>query len=352
MRKYFYILLTALLGFTAYLIMNQSNTRKKTKTIEAKRAEVTRTIKLSGSLEPEKEVAVKSRLSGIIDQIFVNVGDQVQKGAPLARIHIIADPNSLEQAANQLKNEKVQLDADRINYKRKKTLFAQSVIAAEEMQEAETQLKVRENEYQSAKNRLEIAKQGYRKNNHEFSDIVRATASGTVLQVPLKIGASVTERNNYNDGSTVAVIANLQAFRFRSSVTESDVRFLETGQELKIAVNALAKSFIAKLIELTPKAEENNGIVRFPLLAELKNCSSEKKMFSGMSATAEIVAQRDTSNIVVEERNLIFRNDSVFVELLNTNDKVEETAVTLGLSDGIKTTVTLGLQEGDLIVVQ
>ncbi|MDF1550897.1 MAG: efflux RND transporter periplasmic adaptor subunit [Bacteroidales bacterium] len=350
MRKTIYIIIGVLSFIVILIIATAPNSEKPiVKTIEVKKGKIEKHIRISGQIVPEQEVVIKSRISGILDEIFVKVGQKVKAGDALAKIKLIADPRTVEQAKAAVQNSEIIFESEKINFNRVKLLFQNNYIPKKEFEDAQTNFRLKQSELEATRSLLEILRKGYKSGNQEFSDIVKATASGTVLELPLKKGTSVIERNNFNDGSTIASIANLDKFHFYSAVSEQDILFLKTGMELTISVNALHKNLKAKLIEISPKAHLENGMATFKIIAEVID-SPEIKL-SGFTAMADILVATDTTSIVLAERNLLFEKDSAFAEIASEKG-IEKRYVSTGISDGVFISITKGLSPGEQVVVQ
>jgi len=345
------ILILIIIG--GFLLLNFSDT--KNKYIATEKPIITN-LKLrqyvSGILIPEKEVEIKSQISGILKKIYVKAGDTIQSGDLIAEVSILPNPQSIETASKTVSTCKINFNKCEKEYIQYENLYSKKVIAEQEFDKYKEAYLLSKEELESAKKQLEIIEKGYTKEQKNIPNFIRSTVSGTVLEIPLKVGASITERNNYNEGSSLASIANLQTLIFKAKVSESDVAYLRKGMLFYIGISALKdKKLQVKLSHITPKAKEENGIMKFDIEAKVKN-ESHLILYPGFSAIAEMILDHRDSVLTIKERNLLFRKDSVYVEILDNNYKKQKRIVKTGLSDGLRIEITEGISLKDKVIIQ
>nr|WP_320117527.1 efflux RND transporter periplasmic adaptor subunit [uncultured Marinifilum sp.] len=307
---------------------------------------------ISGILIPEKEVELKSQISGILKKMHVKAGDTIKRGDLIAEISVLPNPQNIETARKTVTTCQINYNKCNKEYEQYKRLFDKKVIAEQKFDKYRDAYLISKEELESAKKQLEIIKKGYSKDQENIPNFIRSTVSGTVLEIPLKEGASITERNNYNEGSNLASIANLQSLIFKAKVNESDISYLKKGMTFNIEINALKNQSIeAELTHITPKAKEENGIMKFDIEARVKN-DKKIQLYPGFSAVAEMILDRRDSVLTIKERNLIFKNDSIYVELLDENYHKQKRVVKTGLSDGLRIEILEGLSISDKVKVQ
>ncbi len=307
---------------------------------------------ISGILSPKKEVKIKSQISGILKKVYVKEGDTIKTGDLIAEINLLPNPQNIETAHKILITCKINFEKCEREYLKYKELFTKNLVSELEYNKYKDAYSLSNEEFISAKKQLQIIKKGYSEDQKNIPNFIRSTISGTILEIPLKEGASITERNNYNEGSIIAVIANLESLIFKAKVNEKDIAYLKNGMELKLEINALKKQKIsAYLAHITPKAIEENGMMKFEIEASVKN-NQKHKLYPGFSAVAEMILDKRDSILSIKERNLIFKNDSIFVELLNLENQINKRLVKTGLSDGLRIEITEGLSLGDKVKVQ
>lgn len=320
-------------------------------TAKAFQTDIIRKTVATGSISPKKEVAIKPRVSGIIDQVFVEEGQMVKKGDAIAKVKIVPDMVSLNNAKNRVQTAQLAVQDAQMNFDRQENLLNQGVIAEAEFQPLRTQLLNAQQELVAAESNLQLIEKGALKDGGISNTTIRSTATGMVLEVPMKEGNSVIESNTFNEGSTIATIADMGEMIFEGKVDESEVGKIKEGMDLLITVGALeGHQFNASLGHISPKGVEENGAVQFKIKAQVE-LKSDVFIRSGYSANADIVLERKDSVIAIPESLLIFGNhpDSTFVEVETSEQVFEKRPVKVGLSDGIKIEVVSGIDTSDNI---
>lgn len=321
--------------------------------IAVQQTDIQRTTLVTGKVEPRDEVEIKPQISGIIAELYKQAGDHVRVGDAIAKIKVIPDMSQLAAAESRVRLAKYNMENARKTFGRDSTLLLQKVIAQEDYDKSRLQYIADLEELQAAEDNLSITRDGVAAKASEgyTNTIVRATISGTVLDVPVKVGNSVILSNTFNDGTTIATVADMQDLLFVGSIDETEVGKLREGMQMDLIIGALNdQRFSAKLEYIAPKGTENNGAMMF----EIKGAAvipDSVTIRAGYSANAEIVLERRAAVLSVPEYTVSFEGDSSFVQLLT--DTVENTytrqPVTTGLSDGINIEVKSGLNQGDLV---
>lgn len=309
----------------------------------------------TGNIVPRKEVAIKPQsISGIIEQLFVEEGDIVKKGSPVAKIAIIPSEQNLNSAMSRVKMARINFENASIVYKRDKKLFDSGVIADAEFEQSQLKYQNAKEELNTAKTNLQITKTGTVSGNKSSNTTIRSTISGMILQVPVKIGNSVIASNSFNDGTTVALVADMEEIIFEGKIDETDVAKLFIGMPIELTIGAINnEKFDAVLEHIAPKGEKDGGAVKFNIKAKVM-LKKGQTLRAGYSANADIIlAKRDSVN-TLKENALIFRGDSTFVEVLVSDkdaeeQKFEERYVETGLSDGINVEILSGVKPDEFV---
>ena len=182
--------------------------------------------------------------------------------------------------------------------------------------------------------------------------MIRSTISGVILDIPVKVGNSVILSNTFNDGTTIASVANMNDLIFRGNIDETEVGQLVNDMPMKITVGALQDlKFDAALEYVSPKAVESNGANQFEIKAAVK-LSEGGKIRSGYSANAEIVLARADKVLTIPESAIEFSGDSTFVYVIKGDGKQKEydrRHVETGLSDGVNIEIKKGLTAKDKV---
>ncbi len=321
-------------------------------TTQAFHSDIVKKTVATGTISPKKEVAIKPRVSGIIEKVYVVEGQMVKSGDAIAKVKIVPDMVSLNNAKNRVQMAQLAVQDAQVNFDRQKKLVDQGVIAEAEFQPVRTQLLNVKQELAAAESNLQLIEQGALKDQGSSSNtVIRSTASGMVLEVPMKEGNSVIESNTFNEGTTIATIADMGEMIFEGKVDESEVGKIKEGMDLLITIGALeGHTFNARLDHISPKGVAENGAVQFKITAQVE---LQKDVFirSGYSANADIVLEKRDSVLAIQEAWLIIGNhpDSTFVEVESSPQVFEKRAVKLGLSDGIKAEVISGVSMDDRI---
>ena len=305
----------------------------------------------TGSVIPRKEVLIKPQVSGIVRQLYVEAGDQIKEGDLIARVKIIPDMVNLSNAENRMNRAKINLENAQMDYDRNNVLVKQGVIAAAEFQQFELALKQAKEESSAAADNLQIVKEGVARNSGSATTTeIRSTIAGMILDVPVKEGNSVIESNNFNEGTTIASVADMKDLIFEGKVDESEVEKLKTGMDLIMRIGAMdTRTFTAELEYIAPKGVEENGAIQFQIKAAVKLDPGEF-IRAGYSANADIVLDRRDSVMTISESLVQYdTDDKPFVEVLLPGGDYEKRSVNLGLSDGMRVEVLKGVAAGDKI---
>ncbi|MEK6152020.1 efflux RND transporter periplasmic adaptor subunit [Flavobacteriaceae bacterium 3-367] len=308
----------------------------------------------TGSILPLEEVLIKPNISGVIEEVYVEGGDFVKSGDLLARIKVVPNLNALNDARNAIDEAKIDLDDQRRNLQRQKSLFDKGVISKVDLERAEVAFDQAKQSYGAANKRYDIVKTGTAKGyGNAANTLIRATVSGMVLEVPVEVGNQVIESNNFNEGTTIAAIADVEKMIFEGKVDESEVGKITEDLPLEITVGAIENQvFDAVLDYIAPKGNEENGAIQFEIKGTLKKQDS---IFirAGLSANASIILGRADSVLAVKEALVQFddKTKKPFVEIQTGEQQFERRDIELGLSDGIFVEVKSGLEPDHKIKV-
>lgn len=290
----------------------------------------------NGKLEPRREIEIKPQVSGIIEELYVEAGDELKKGDLIAKIKIIPNMVSLNDAQSRVKRARNNVENVEAMYKRKKELLAKEIIPASEYEEIEINYLNAVEELRSAENNLQLIKEGQIKDGSAPTNtIVRSTIDGMVLDVPVEIGKSVIESNTFNDGTSIAVIADMGQIIFKGKVDETEVGRLNEGMPMVVSVGAIKdEEFDAVLEHVAPKGVNESGAVKFEIKAELK---LKDGMFirSGYSANAKVTLDERPDVLSISESLLSFEKEQPYIEIEKAPNEFERMNLELGLSDGI-----------------
>ena len=388
----FLVLITA--GLAYYFIQKSGDEPDLVETTKPKIDDIISKTVATGAIKPRQEVLIKPQVSGVIEYLYVEPGQIITKGSKLAKIKLVPSQVNINSAQSnveltkihyreaqreldrqkQIYNQKLDVENAKINYEnakkeeqRQRSLFEEGIISEVDynrfkldlevrkagldnaiitsgniLKQFESDVDIKKQEMEAAINNLQLLREGVTKNSGQISNIVVSTVSGMLLDVPVEVGSSVIERNNFSEGTTIASVANMSSLIFEGMVDESDVGKLREGMPLEMTVGAIENAkFSATLEYISPKGLTQEGTVKFEVRAAVKP-SEDIFLRAGYSASADIILNRKDKVIVINERDLILKNDSTFVQL-KTEDGFKRTAITIGLSDGILVEVKSGL---------
>ena len=306
-------------------------------------ADITRKTVATGAIVPRREVAVKPRVSGVVEQLFVQPGQLVKEGAPIAKIRIIPDMVSLNAAESSVQSARISMQNAERELKRNEELHRTGVVADADYQRLKLDYDLRRQELASAQSNLQLIKEGASKQTGKVSNVVTSTVAGQILEVPVKEGESVTETNTFNAGSTIASIADMSDMIFQGKVDESEVGKIKEGMELQIKIGALQDRTISGRLEyIAPKGASTEGTIQFEIKAAI-DVPKDVFIRAGYSANADIVLDRRTEVLAIRESLLQFEGGKPYVEVEVGPQQFERRPVEVGISDGVQIEVKSGL---------
>jgi HlyD family secretion protein len=358
----------------------------------------------SGAIRPRKEVFIKPQVSGVVEELYVEPGQQVVQGQKIAKIRLVPSEVNINSARNSLELARIRfneaqrelerqrslndrnldVNAARLRFEdaqreeaRYQALYSDGVVSEQEYNGYKTQLElarteyeniqvtatnslaafeselnIRQQELEAAENNLQLLQEGASRRSQQVANVVTSTVEGMVLEIPVEVGTSVIERNNFNEGTTIASVADMQYLVFEGQVDESDVGKLREGMPLELTVGAIeGVTFAATLEYIAPKGVVVDGSVKFEIKAAVAP-SEDIFLRAGYSANADIILDKRQSVLSIKERDLIFANDSTYVEVEVGDQEYERRPVRTGLSDGIEIEILSGLDTTSLVKMQ
>ena len=336
-----------------FLYRKSQPTVKVYETIVPETADLEKTTVATGKVEPRDEVLIKPQISGIISEVYKEAGQSVKQGEVIAKVKVIPELGTLNSAESRVRLAEINAKQAETDFARVEKLFNDKLISNEEYEKGEVNVKQAREELQTAKDNLEIVKEGITKNSASFSStMIRSTIDGLILDIPVKAGNSVIMSNTFNDGTTIATVANMNDMIFRGNIDETEVGRIHEQMPIKLTIGALQNlTFNAILEYISPKGVETNGANQFEIKAAI-TIPDSVQIRSGYSANAEIVLQKANQVLAVPESTVEFSGDSTFVYIMTDSvpeQKFQRTQVTAGMSDGIKIEIKKGVTIQDKI---
>jgi len=322
----------------------------------------------TGSIVPKEEVLIKPNVSGIIDEIFVEAGDVIKSGDLIAKVKVVPNVSSLSSAQNNISSVRTQVETARLAlqnqksiYERQKVLFDKGVISANEFDNAQLSYNQSQQRYKQEQVSLSGARQNYdivktgtsRGLGASANTEIRATVSGMVLDIPVKTGNQVIESNNFNDGTTIATLADVDKMIFEGKLDESEVGKVKENLPLEITVGAIEnKKFEAVLDYIAPKGISENGAIQFEIKGTLKK-GETTFIRAGLSANASIILAKAENVLTIKEGLVQYdsKTQKPFVEVETGDQEFKRKDIELGISDGIIVEVKSGISKNDKIKV-
>ena len=350
------LIILLILGFLfaiAYFVRTNSTSSIEYDTSSPFISSIQKTSVVTGTVIPEDEVDIKPQLNGIIDNILVEEGDIVEIGQLIAIIKVVPDERSVYGARAQVTTARLTVQNAERQIKRAKELFEKQIISQQDYEDAELNYNTAKENLIAAQNDLEILRKGSVAGSSTANTNIRATVSGTILEIPVKLGDQVIAANNFNEGTSVAIIADLNKMIFEGQVDEAEVGKLELGQSLKVNMAAIpGREFDAILKFVAPKGTEQGGAVQFKIEADL-TLDEDTFVRAGYSANGSLVVENKQEIMVIAEALLQFdrRTQLPYVEVEISDQNFERRDVTTGLSDGIKVEILSGVSMDDKIKI-
>jgi HlyD family secretion protein len=358
MNKYVkYGLITVLALGTLYAVARVLKTNSKPavvfETTTLSKQTIVNKVVATGKVIPQDEIEIKPQISGIIDKIYLEEGAKVAAGDLIAVIKVVPNEQALYQARGRVRNAEIALNNTKIEYDRNKKLFDRGVISSQTFNNLQLQYDQAMLEVENAKNDYQIIQRGSAGGSSSANTNIRATVAGTILEIPVEEGDQVIQSNNFNDGTTIATIADLSKMIFEGQVDEAEVGKLKLNMPLKISLGAIQdKEFDANLKFIAPKGVEDQGAVQFRIEGDVA-LNEDFFIRAGYSANASLVLEQKDSVLAVKEAILQFdkETEKPFVEVEVGENKYERRDIETGISDGIYVEILSGLKEEDKIKI-
>ncbi len=358
MKKYLKLIVAALVllifvGTFVFLWQKSQPQPEQYEEFVAAVKDLRKTTVVTGKIEPRNEVSVKPQISGIITDIYKEAGQTVSEGEVIAKVKVIPDMSSLSSAQARLRLAGINERQARIDHERMKTLYDKGLVSGDEYDQKRKAWQQTQEEVRAAQDNLEVVRDGVSKDNAQTSStLIRSTISGLILDVPVKVGNTVILSNTFNDGTTIATVANMGDLIFRGNVDETEVGQVHQGMPMKITIGAMQNETLTASLEyISPKAVESNGANQFEIKAAIHGVGGAQ-IRSGYSANAEIVLAEARGALTVPESAIEFSDDKTYLYIIGGEGEQKSYTrreVTTGLSDGINIEIKKGLKQGEKV---
>jgi HlyD family secretion protein len=358
MKKFFgylfaIVLVLLIVGSFVFLYKKSQSKPTTYQTETAAITDITKKTVATGSIVPRQSVEVKPKVTGVLSELYVDAGAIVKKDQPLGKVQIIADAQALNAAQTQLSNAQITVDNAKRELDREEGLFKQGVVAEQELFKFRTDYALAKEQVASASSNLQLVKEGAMRGGGKQSNvIVTATVEGMVIDVPVKVGFSVIQANNFNPGTTIATIANMNDIIFDGRVDEAEVAKIKEGMKLSIKVGAIENDRLeGKLTFIAPQGKLIDGAIQFEIKADV-TLKPGVMMRANYSANADIVLDEKKQVLAIREALVQYDKDQKpYVEVETAPQTFVRRDVQLGLSDGIHVEVKSGVTQADKIKI-
>ena len=358
MKKIFkwFLIVSAIVVFAGTFVFLYQKSRPKEKVyhvLPVTKMDLEKKTIVNGKIEPRDEVSIKPQISGIITELFKEAGQPVKKDEVIAKVKVIPDMGNLSAAEHRVRQAEVNMNQAQTDYDRMNRLYEQKVVSAENYEKQAVAYRQAQLELSSARDALNIVREGISLSNASMSTtLIRSTIDGLILDVPVKVGNSVILSNSFNDGTTIATVADMGNLIFRGQIDETEVGRISEGIPVNISVGALPDVRLNATLEyISPKGVEQNGANQFEIKAAI-SLPEGITIRSGYSANAEIVLERAQQCLSIPEAALEFSGDTTFVHVLKDSvpvQRYERIRVVTGLSDGVNIQVCEGVKDDQLV---
>ena len=321
------------------------------KMIKVQKGDIVEKALAIGRIEPKQEIAVKSKISGILNTVFVEVGDVVKKGQPL--LEIKPDPTPLEfaEAKRNVEIAGVSLEKAENEYGRMKKLLQDNLVSEQEYDSAENEYKQLQLRLNIAQERLALIEEGRTKiADLQVDTVIKSPVEGTVLERRVNEGDPVVPLTSYQAGTELLILADMESLIFKGTVDEIDVGKLEVGMTAELKIGAIPdEKIFGELTKISPKAKQQENATLFDVEIEITQ-RGEKMIRAGYSSNADLVINKVENALFIPERLVEFNQDRTYVEVKNAKGEIAKREVKIGLSDGINVEIQDGLEEGEEVV--
>jgi HlyD family secretion protein len=354
MKKFFVastllVFLAAFIGTVLFLYDKSQEPPVIFETDEPFITDIVRKTVATGSIVPRREVALKSRVPGVVQELYFEEGNSVGRGELVAKIRLIPDMVRLNDAEAALEAARIDYEDAQRELERHQELFDDELISDFDFNRFKLEFRRVQQRLEAAENNVELIREGSAKRSGNVSNLVESTVDGMVLDIPVKEGTFIIESNTFNEGTTIATVADMGEMIFEGRVDEAEVGRIAVGMDLILSVGAIeAETFNAELEFISPKGEQDQGAVKFDIRAAIE-LKDSVFLRAGYSATADIVLDKRDQVLAISEGNLIFEDDRTYVEVMVADQQFERREVQTGLSDGINIEIVDGLSEGEKI---
>jgi HlyD family secretion protein len=351
MKKWLWrILAVVFVCVFVFLLLSSKKAKDPLKQVKVVRGTISEKALAVGTIEPEKEIKVKSIIPGIVEEVYFKVGDQVKAGNVLFKISPNPTPVEYVETRRAIEMAQVTLSKLQADRQRNLKLFEQSLISQSDMDGVESAYDDANLRHKIAMERLELMEKGrIRMANRDIDSTVKSPTTGMVLSQSVFQGDPVVPLTNFQPGTELCSLADMGKLLFKGTIDEIDVGKIQIGMAADIQIGALPDSrIVGKVERIFPKAKKEGNATLFDIEIFVPDTAGQP-LRAGYSATATITVRSKENILMLPERLVLFENGKKFVEV-KKGELVEKKEVQTGLSDGLNIEITQGLVENELVV--
>lgn len=353
LKKIMFIFVPVVIVGAVLFFALSGSAKKETglKTIACERGSIIEKALAVGTIVPRHEIAVKSKISGIVKKLYFDVGDYVRIGDPL--MDIAPDPTPLEfaEASRQVELDRVAFENAERDWERSTVLSEKELISTQEFDNAKSRYDEMQLRLNMSKEKLALIEKGQTTIASKIvENVIKSPVEGTILSRHVNVGDPVVPLTSFQAGTELMALADMKDLMFKGTVDEIDVGKLTQGQQVELKIGALPKGkVLGVLSKISPKAHKDEGSTVFDVEINLTEIG-DNTLRAGYSANADVIITKKEDILLIPERLVSFVSDSAFVELQDSVGTISKIQIETGLSDGINIEVVKGVEEGKLVV--
>jgi HlyD family secretion protein len=343
--------LVAVAGTVAAVSLRGGNGDEGPATVEVTRGSIVQKALAIGNIEPDVEISVKSQLSGVVRELFVEDGDFVSAGDRLLEVKPNPTPIELADSKRQVQLREIEMENMERDLQRKQELRGRDFITQEELELAEREFERARVQVQMASERVALLETGrVRIANRDIEGVIRSPIDGFVLETRVETGDPVVPLSAFQEGTVLITMAEMSNLIFRGTVDEIDVGKLQEGMPADVKVGALPEAEVrGDVYSISLKARTEDNATVFPIEVKLTEVGGAV-LRAGYSANVDIIIDRRDDVLVIPERLVRVEGDVSEVTVLLPGGETEDRVIETGLSDALSIEVVAGLEEGELVV--
>jgi HlyD family secretion protein len=340
----------ALLLTFFYFLLACGEKKVETKLVGATRGDIQEKALAVGTIEPEKEIKVKSIIPGIVAEVLFKVGDAVRIGEPLFKISPNPTPLEYVETRRSMELAEVTMQKLKSDWTRQLELYKTNLISRSEMDATEGLYREAELRFRTSSERLELLEKGrIRMSNRDIDSLIKSPITGIILSQSVFQGDPVVPLTNFQPGTELCSLADMGSLLFKGTVDEIDVGKIADGLAAEIQIGALPDSKIKGRVDrIFPKAKKEGNATLFDIWVLIEDPAGAT-LRAGFSATASIQIRERKNVVLIPERLVLFEDGKKFVEIPD-GEATKKVEIRTGLSDGLNIEILDGIKEGDKVV--